>query len=148
MVVFKKKFRCSHGFAVMVCFLLGIAIGSFLILDNLCKIISFTGILIILSFPILVVVLTSFYVVIDGDAVIIKNIVPFIQRKYYIRDIKRCKMIYNPNIGGYHIAFFNTNKYAVYYPLGMIGPEDVEKIAVLLSSKNVMVVKKDKVAGT
>lgn len=143
MIIFKKKFRYSYGFTVIVWFLLGVAIGSVFILDDLCRMLSCIGALIILSFPILVVTLTSFYVVIDGDVIIIKNLVPFVQRKFYIRDIQRCNMIYNPHFKGYHIAFYSSNKFAVYYPLTMVSCEDIEQIAVLLSGKNILIKKKE-----
>ncbi|MBO5407091.1 MAG: hypothetical protein J6A27_06225 [Bacteroidales bacterium] len=143
MKVYRRKFRHSIGFEVLVYTLLGFIIGGFFAFDKFCRIISHLGILIIIIIPMLIVVMgTSFYLIIDKNIVVIKNIAPFIQFTIHIEDVDLCKITCNYMTGIYHIAFFKKNKYAMYYPLGMVSPDDIDNITEQLMERGIVVQRK------
>ena len=143
MIVFRRKFRHSYGFRVVICTLVGIVVGASIAFDNICGLISFSGVIVILPILMLIFIGTSFYIIIDKDVVVIKNIVPFVRIKINMSDVERCKMIRNTITGIYHIAFFKKNKYAIYYPLGMVSNNDIENIALLLIGRDIDVFRRD-----
>ncbi len=145
MIVFRRKFIHSYGFRVVIYTLVGIVLGASIAFDNICGLISFSGVIVILPILMLIFIGTSFYIIIDKDVVLIKNIVPFVSIKINMSDVERCKMIRNTVTGIYHIAFFKKNKYAIYYPLGMVSNNDIENIAALLIGRDIDVFRRDRI---